>query len=380
MNFEYTEDQLIIRDSAKKFAEEEIKKNVKERDQKSLFPKEIIKELGELGYLGMLIPEEEGGSGFDSVSYSLVMEEFSKVDASVGVICSVTNSLAAYSLYKFGTKKQKEKYLRPLAEGQYLGAFALTEANAGSDAASLKCSAKEDGDDFILNGEKMWITSAQNADVFIVFARTEPEIKGAKGVTAFILEKELEGFSVDKKEDKMGLRGSHTCPISFTNVKISKENILGERGKGFSVAMSLLDGGRIGIASQALGIAQASLESSIKYAKEREQFGTEIASFQAIQFKIAKMATKIQAARLLTHKAATLRDSGQNVGSIASMAKFMASETAVWCAEQAIQIHGGYGYTKEYDVERYFRDAKVTEIYEGTSQVQQIVIARDYIK
>ena len=379
MNFEYTEDQLLIQEEARKFAEEVIAKDVKERDEHAKFPKEIIKEMGELGYLGMLVPEEWGGAEFDTVSYALAMEEFSRVDASVGVICSVTNSLACYSLLTFGTDEQKEKYLRPLAEGEGIGAFALSEANAGSDAVSLKCTAEDKGDHFLLNGEKMWITSAENADVFIVFARSEA-VKGSKGITAFIVEKGLEGFSIEKKEDKMGLRGSDTCPIVFNNVKVPKENVLGERGKGFSVAMSLLDGGRIGIASQAIGIARACLEESVAYAKEREQFGTAIASFQAIQFKIAQMATKIESTRLLIHKAATLRDQKKTVGSVASMAKWMASETAMWCAEQAIQIHGGYGYTKDYNVERYFRDAKVTEIYEGTSQVQQIVIAREYLK
>jgi alkylation response protein AidB-like acyl-CoA dehydrogenase len=378
MDFQLSDEQKLIQQTVKEFAEEQIAPSAAERDQNEKFPKEIIKELGEMGYLGMLIPESEGGVGFDTISYSLALQELSKVDASVGVIVSVTNSLTAYSLLKFGTDAQKEKYLRPLAEGRFLGAFALSEAGSGSDAVSLRTSAILDGDAYVLNGEKLWITSAQNADVFIVFARTNPEIKGSKGISAFILEKDM--LEVVGKEEKMGIRSSDTCTIRFENVRVPKENLLGEEGKGFSIAMSLLDGGRIGIASQALGIARACLEESIKYAKEREQFSQPIANFQAIQFKIAQMATKIESVRLLIYKAASLRDAEAPVGSIASMAKLTASETAVYCAEEAIQIFGGAGYIKEFPVERYFRDAKVTEIYEGTSQIQQIVIARDFLR
>lgn len=378
MNFQLSEEQLLVQQAAKEFAEERIAPSAMERDKKEQFPRDIVNELGEMGYLGMLVPEGEGGVGFDTISYSLVMQELSKVDASVGVIISVTNSLTAYSLLTFGTPEQKEKYLRPLAEGRFLGAFALSEAGSGSDAVSLRTSAILDGDAYVLNGEKLWITSAQNADVFIVFARTNPEIKGSKGISAFIIEKDM--LEVVGKEEKMGLRSSDTCTIRFENVRVPKENLLGEEGKGFSIAMSLLDGGRIGIASQALGIARACLDESIKYAKEREQFGQPIANFQAIQFKIAQMATKIETVRLLVYKAASLRDAKLPVGAIASMAKLTASETAVWCAEQAIQIFGGSGYIKDFPVERFFRDAKVTEIYEGTSQIQQIVIAREFLK
>jgi alkylation response protein AidB-like acyl-CoA dehydrogenase len=378
MNFQLSEEQKLIQQSVKEFAEGQIAPTAALRDKNEKFPTEIIKELGEMGYLGMLIPESEGGVGFDTISYSLALQELSKVDASVGVIVSVTNSLTAYSLLKFGTDAQKARYLRPLAEGRFLGAFALSEAGSGSDAVSLRTTAIKDGDAYILNGEKLWITSAQNADVFIVFARTNPDIKGSKGISAFILEKNM--LEVVGKEEKMGIRSSDTCTIRFENVRVPKENLLGDEGKGFSIAMSLLDGGRIGIASQALGIARACLEESIAYAKQREQFGKPLASFQLIQFKIAQMATKIESVRLLIYKAASLRDANEDVGSIASMAKLMASETAVWAAEQALQIFGGAGYVKDFPIERYLRDAKVTEIYEGTSQIQQIVIARDFLR
>lgn len=380
MNFELNENQLLIQQNVKKYAEENIEASASERDQKQIFPKEIIKELGEMGYFAMLVPESDGGVEFDMISYSLVLQELSKVDASVGVIVSVTNSLTAFSLYKFGTDEQKEKYLKPLVEGDAIGAFALSEAGSGSDAASLRATAIDQGDHYLVNGEKMWITSAENAAYFIVFVRTNTEIKGSKGISALIIDKEMEGFEVLPKEEKMGLRSSDTCTIRFENIKVPKANLLGEEGKGFSIAMSLLDGGRIGIASQALGIARACLDKSIAYAKEREQFKKPLASFQAIQFKIAQMATKIEAARLLTYKAASLKDANKELGSVASMAKLTASETAVWCAEQAIQIFGGAGYIKDFPVERYFRDAKVTEIYEGTSQIQQIVISREFLR
>ena len=380
MNFDFSEEQLLIQENARKISDELIRPSAAERDQKQIFPREIIKELGELGYFGMLIPEEYGGVGFDMISYSLVLQEFSKADASVAVIISVTNSLAANSIYKFGTEKQKEDFLKPLAEGKMLGAFALSEAGSGSDAASLRMTAEDKGDHYLLNGEKMWITSAQNADIFIVFAKTDTSVKNTKGISAFIVPKDVNGFEIVTKEEKMGLCSSDTCTIRFENTKLPKENLLGEVSKGFNIAMSLLNGGRIGIASQALGIGQAAFEASLQYSKDREQFGKAISEFQAIQNKIARMATKLESSRLLTFKACELYNSNLKADSIASMAKLTASENAVSITEQAIQVFGGNGYTKDFPVERYFRDAKVTEIYEGTSQIQQIVIARNILK
>lgn len=380
MDFSFSEEHDLIRKSVREFAENVIRPTAAQRDAEQRFPEAEIQALADMGYFGMLVPEEDGGLGFDMMKYALVMEELSRVDAAVGVIISITNSLAASSLAAFGNPEQKAKYLQPMAAGEIIGAFALSEAGSGSDAVSLRTTALKDGDVYVMNGEKMWISSAERAGYFVVFARTNPDIPGSKGISAFIVEPGLDGFEVLPKEQKMGLRSSDTCPIRFENVRVPAQNRLGNEGEGFKIAMSLLDGGRIGIASQAVGIAQACLEESIKYAKVREQFGKPIAEFQAIQFKIAQMATKIEAARNLILKACTLKDQQKEVGPIASMAKWMASETAVWCAEQAIQIHGGNGYIKDYPVERYLRDAKVTEIYEGTSQIQQVVISRYFLR
>lgn len=379
MNFNFTEEQLMIKQTAKEFAESEIAPSAVERDIKGEFPYEIVKKLGELGFMGMMVSPEWGGAGLDTISYVLAMEEISKVDASVGVIMSVNNSLVCWGLETYGTPEQKEKYLRPLAQGKMLGAFALSEPEAGSDATNQHTTAEKDGDYWILNGTKNWITNGTTADVYLVMAQTNRELRH-KGISAFIVEKDTPGFERGKKEDKLGIRSSDTCSLSFTNCRIPKENLLWEEGKGFNFAMNTLNGGRIGIAAQALGIAQASLEASVKYAKERKAFGRPIAELQAIQFKLAEMATKVEAARLLTLQAAALKDQHKDYALAASMAKLFASRTAMECADEAIQIHGGYGYVREYLVERYLRDAKITEIYEGTSEIQKIVIARSILK
>lgn len=379
MNFSFTEEQLMIKQTAKEFAESEIAPNAVERDIKGEFPYEIVKKLGELGFMGMMVSPEWGGAGLDTISYVLAMEEISKVDASVGVIMSVNNSLVCWGLETYGTPEQKEKYLRPLAQGKMLGAFALSEPEAGSDATNQHTTAEKDGDYWVLNGTKNWITNGTTADVYLVMAQTNRELRH-KGISAFIVEKDTPGFERGKKEDKLGIRSSDTCSLSFTNCRIPKENLLWEEGKGFNFAMNTLNGGRIGIAAQALGIAQASLEASVKYAKERKAFGRPIAELQAIQFKLAEMATKVEAARLLTLQAAALKDQHKDYALAASMAKLFASRTAMECADEAIQIHGGYGYVREYLVERYLRDAKITEIYEGTSEIQKIVIARSILK
>ncbi len=379
MNFNFTEEQLMIKQTAKEFAESEIASTAIERDIKGEFPYEIVKKLGELGFMGMMVSPEWGGAGLDTISYVLAMEEISKVDASVGVIMSVNNSLVCWGLETYGTPEQKEKYLRPLAQGKLLGAFALSEPEAGSDATNQHTIAEKDGDYWILNGTKNWITNGTTADVFLVMAQTNRELRH-KGISAFIVEKDTPGFERGKKEDKLGIRSSDTCSLSFTNCRIPKENLLWEEGKGFNFAMNTLNGGRIGIAAQALGIAQASLEASVKYSKERKAFGRPIAELQAIQFKLAEMATKVEAARLLTLQAASLKDQHKDYALAASMAKLFASRAAMECADEAIQIHGGYGYVREYLVERYLRDAKITEIYEGTSEIQKIVIARNLLK
>jgi len=379
MNFTFTEEQLMIKQTAKEFAEQEIAPSAVERDINAEFPYEIVKKLGELGFMGMMVSPEWGGAGLDTISYVLAMEEISKVDASVGVIMSVNNSLVCWGLETYGTNEQKEKYLRPLAQGKMLGAFALSEPEAGSDATNQHTTAEKDGDYWILNGTKNWITNGTTADVYLVMAQTNREL-GHKGISAFIVEKDTPGFERGKKEDKLGIRSSDTCSLSFTNCRIPKENLIWEEGKGFNFAMNTLNGGRIGIAAQALGIAQASLEAAIKYSKERKAFGKPIAELQAIQFKLADMATKVEAARLLTLQAASLKDQHKDFATLASMAKLFASRTAMECADEAIQIHGGYGYVREYLVERYLRDAKITEIYEGTSEIQRIVIARSLLK
>jgi alkylation response protein AidB-like acyl-CoA dehydrogenase len=379
MIFELTEDQKLIQQSAKEFAEQEIAPTALERDKTGEFPYAIIKQLGEMGFMGMMVPPEYGGAGLDAVSYALAIIEISKVDASVGVILSVNNSLVCHGLNKYGTEKQKQTFLTELASGKKLGAFALSEPEAGSDATQQKTFAEKDGGYYVLNGIKNWITNGTSADYFLVMAQTDPA-KKHKGITTFIVEKGMPGFEHGVKEDKLGIKSSDTCSLTFTNVRVPEENVLGEAGKGFNFAMDTLNGGRIGIAAQAVGIAQASLEASVKYAKVRKAFGTEIANHQAIQFKIADMAVKAEAARQLLLHAASLKDAGQDFVKEAAMAKLYASKIAVENALEAIQVHGGYGYVREYLVERYLRDAKITEIYEGTSEIQKMVISRALLK
>ena len=379
MDFNFTEEQLAIKDTARDFAQNEIAPSAVERDIKAEFPYEIVKKLGEFGFMGMMVPPEWGGAGFDTISYVLAMEEISKVDASVGVIMSVNNSLVCFGIEKWGSEAQKERFLKPLASGQKLGCFCLSEPEAGSDATNQKTEAKKDGDYFILNGMKNWITNGKNADVYFLQASTDRE-KGYKGISTFLIEKGTPGLETGVKEDKLGIRSSDTCTVSLTDVRIHKDQLLGTEGLGFKIAMETLNGGRIGIASQALGIAQASLEASVRYSKQRKAFDQPIANLQAIQFKLAEMATDTDAARLLTLEAANRKDSGQSYHKEAAMAKLLASKTAVKNALEAIQIHGGYGYVREYLVERYLRDAKITEIYEGTSEIQRMVISRELLK
>jgi alkylation response protein AidB-like acyl-CoA dehydrogenase len=379
MTFEFNETHRMIRDTARKFAEEQLAPGSVSRDEHSEFPTEAVRELGALGFMGMMVPEEWGGIGLDTVSYVLAMEEISRVDASCGVIMSVNNSLVCYGLNEYGSPYQKERYLRDLASGKKLGAFALSEPEAGSDASNQRTGAVRDGDAYILNGMKNWTTNGSTADVVLVMAATDRS-KGPKGIGTFILEKGMPGFAVAKKEKKLGIRSSDTVSLSFTDCRVPVANRIGEEGDGFRFAMKTLEGGRIGIAAQALGIAQASLDASVKYAKERKAFGRPIAELQAIQFKVADMATQVEAARNLVLRAAWMKDSGQVYGPAAAMAKLYASKVAVQSALEAIQIHGGYGYVQEYLVERYLRDAKVTEIYEGTSEIQRIVIARSLLK
>ena len=379
MNFDLTEEQISIRDAARDFAENEVAPSATERDLTSEFPHEIIKKLGELGFMGMMVSPEWGGSGMDTVSYVLAIEELSKVDASVGVIMSVNNSLVCFGIEKWGSDFLKEKYLKPLASGQKLGAFCLSEPEAGSDATEQKTEAVRDGDFYVLNGMKNWITNGTNADFYFLQAMTDKS-KGYKGISTFIVEKSLPGIEVGKKEDKLGIRSSDTCTLGLNNVKVPKENLLGDEGIGFKIAMETLNGGRIGVAAQALGIAQASYETSVKYSKQRKAFDSPIADLQAIQFKLADMAVLTEAARLLIYKAALNKDEGKKFIKEASMGKLLASQAAVHCALEAIQIHGGYGYVREYLVERFLRDAKITQIYEGTSEIQKLVIARELIK
>ncbi len=379
MDFKFSEEHIQIRDTAKDFAENEIAPSAVERDITAEFPADIISKLGELGFMGMMVSPEWGGAGFDTVSYVLAMEEISKVDASVGVIMSVNNSLVCYGIEKWGTKEQKEKYLTPLASGQKLGAFCLSEPEAGSDATNQKTVAEKDGDFYVLNGMKNWITNGTKADYYLVQAQTDKS-KGYKGITSFIVEQKLDGIEVGKKEDKLGIRSSDTCTLGLNNVRVPKENVLGEEGLGFKIAMETLNGGRIGIASQALGIASASLDAALKYSKERKAFDRPICELQAIQFKLADMAVNVETARLLILHAALKKDAGEKYAKEAAQAKLYASRVAVQNALEAIQIHGGYGYVREYLVERFLRDAKITEIYEGTSEIQKIVIARELLK
>jgi alkylation response protein AidB-like acyl-CoA dehydrogenase len=379
MNFEFTEEQLMIQQSARDFAEAEIAPTAVERDKNAEFPEGIVKQLGELGFMGMMVSPEYDGAGFDTVSYVLAMIEICKVDASVGVIMSVNNSLVCHGLQEWGSDYIKETYLKPLARGEKLGSFALSEPEAGSDATHQKTTAVKDGKFWVLNGIKNWTSNGISADYHIVMAQTDPELKH-KGITTFLVEKGTPGFEHGVKEDKLGIRGSDTCSLTFTDCRVPEENIVWEKGKGFNFAMHTLNGGRIGIAAQACGIAEASLDHSLKYAKERKAFGTEIINHQAIQFKLADMAVKVDASKLLTLQAAAMKDAGKNYIKESAMAKLYASKAAVDCALEAVQIHGGYGYVREYIVERFLRDAKITEIYEGTSEIQQIVIARELLK
>ena len=379
MNFDLTEEHLMIRDAARDFAQNELLAGVIQRDEEQAFPAEQVKKMAELGFMGMMVSPDYGGGGMDTISYVLAMEEISKVDASCSVIMSVNNSLVCWGLEKYGSKEQKDKYLKRLATGEIIGAFCLSEPEAGSDATSQRTTAIDHGDHYIINGTKNWITNGNSASVYLVIAQTDHAL-GHKGINAFIVEKETEGVIVGKKEDKLGIRGSDTHSIMFTDVKVPKENRIGENGFGFSFAMKTLSGGRIGIAAQALGIASGSYELALKYSKERKAFGKEIANHQAIAFKIADMATEIEAARLLCLKAAWLKDNGMNYDKESAMAKVYASETAMKTATEAVQVHGGYGFVKEYHVERLMRDAKITQIYEGTSEIQRIVISRSVLK
>ena len=379
MDFTLTEEHKMIRDAARDFAQTELLPGVIERDENQSFPQEQIKKLGELGFLGMMVDPKYGGAGMDTISYVLAMEEISKVDASCSVAMSVNNSLVCWGLETFGTEEQKEKYLRPLASGEIIGAFCLSEPEAGSDATSQRTTAIDKGDHYLINGTKNWITNGNSATIYLVIAQTDIE-KGHKGINAFIIEKGMDGFVVGPKENKLGIRGSDTHSIMFTDVKVPKDNRIGEEGFGFKFAMKTLSGGRIGIASQALGIASGAYELSLQYSKQRKAFGKEINQHQAIAFKLADMATEIEAARLLCLKSAWEKDNGLNYDLSGAMAKVFASEVAMKTTVEAVQIHGGNGFVKEYHVERLMRDAKITQIYEGTSEIQKIIISRSILK
>jgi alkylation response protein AidB-like acyl-CoA dehydrogenase len=379
MEFKLSEEHEMIRQAARDFAQNELLPGVIERDEKQEFPAEQIKKLGELGFMGMMVDPKYGGAGMDTISYVLAMEELSKVDASTSVVVSVNNSLVCWGIEKFGSEEQKQKYLRPLASGDKIGAFCLSEPEAGSDATSQQTTAIDMGDHYLLNGTKNWITNGNSASTYIVIAQTDVE-KGHRGINALIVEKGMPGFEVGVKENKLGIRGSDTHSLLFTDVKIPKENRIGEDGFGFKFAMKTLSGGRIGIAAQALGIASGSYELALEYSKQRKAFGKPISEHQAIAFKLADMATEIDAARLLCLKSAWLKDQGLNFDKESAMAKLFASETAMKSATEAVQIHGGYGFVKEYHVERLMRDAKITQIYEGTSEIQRVVISRSVLK
>jgi len=379
MNFELTEEHKMIRDAARDFAQTELLPGVIERDENQSFPTEQIKKLGELGFMGMMVNPKYGGAGMDTISYILAMEEISKVDASCSVVMSVNNSLVCWGLETFGNEEQKEKYLKRLASGEIIGAFCLSEPEAGSDATSQQTTAIDKGDYYLLNGTKNWITNGSSASIYLVIAQTDVE-KGHRGINAFIVEKNMDGFVVGAKENKLGIRGSDTHSLMFTDVKVPKQNRIGEDGFGFTFAMKTLSGGRIGIAAQALGIASGAYELALEYSKERKAFGKEISKHQAIAFKLADMATEIEAARLLCLKAAWLKDNGENYDTLGAIAKVFASETAMKTTVEAVQVHGGYGFVKEYHVERLMRDAKITQIYEGTSEIQRIVISRSILK
>ena len=375
MLFELSEEQLMIQQAARDFAQQELKPGVIERDEHQKFPAEQVKKLGELGFLGMMVDPKYSGSGMDAVSYVLVMEELSKVDASASVVVSVNNSLVCYGLEAYGSEEQKEKYLKPLASGEKIGAFCLSEPEAGSDATSQQTTAEDKGDYYLLNGTKNWITNGSTASTYLVIAQTHKELRH-KGINAFIVEKGTPGFTIGPKENKLGIRGSDTHSLMFNDVKVPKENRIGEDGFGFSFAMKTLEGGRIGIAAQALGIATGAYELALEYSKQRKSFGKPISDHQAIAFKLADMATQIEAARMLVYKAAWLKDQGESYTLAGSMAKLFASKVAMDVTVEAVQIHGGYGFVKEYHVERMMRDAKITQIYEGTSEIQKMVISR----
>jgi alkylation response protein AidB-like acyl-CoA dehydrogenase len=379
LQFHLSEEHKSIQEAARDFAQTVLLPGVIDRDIACSFPEEEVKKLGELGFLGMMVDTRYGGAGLDTLSYVLALEEIAKVDASTAVVMSVNNSLVCYGLDKYGTEEQKEKYLRPLATGEVLGAFCLSEPEAGSDATSQRTLAEDQGDHYLVNGIKNWITNGNSAGVYMVIAQTHTELKH-KGINALIVEKGQKGFAIGKKEDKMGIRASDTHSLNFNDVMVPKQNRIGEDGFGFKFAMSTLNGGRIGIAAQALGIAAGAYELAKKYAKERKAFGKAIAEHQAIQFKLAEMHTKIQAARYMVYKAACDKDLGKSYVESAAMAKLFASDVAMWATTEAVQIHGGYGYVREYHVERMMRDAKITQIYEGTSEIQKLVIAREILK
>ncbi|MDO7583224.1 MAG: acyl-CoA dehydrogenase [Schleiferiaceae bacterium] len=379
MDFQLTEEHLMIQEAARDFARTELLPGVIERDNTQTFPTQAIAKMGELGLMGMMVSPDYGGGGMDAVSYTLAMEEISKVDASAAVVMSVNNSLVCWGLETYGNEEQKQKYLTKLAAGEQIGAFCLSEPEAGSDATSQQTTAVDMGDHYVLNGTKNWITNGSTASVYLVIAQTDPE-KKSRGINCLIVEKGMKGFVVGMKEDKLGIRGSDTHSLMFTDVKVPKENRIGKDGFGFSFAMKTLSGGRIGIASQALGIASGALELASKYATERKTFGKVIAQHQAIAFKLADMATEVEAARLLVHRAAWLKDQGLNYDKASSMAKLFASDVAMRATVEAVQIHGGYGFVKEFHVERLMRDAKITQIYEGTSEIQRIVISRAILK
>jgi len=378
MNFQLTEEHLMIQKAARDFAQNELLPGVIERDANMTPPLEFHKKLGELGFMGMMVSPDYGGSGLDTISYVIAMEEISKIDNSVSVAMSVNNSLVCWGLETYGTEEQKQKYLVPLASGQKLGAFLLSEPEAGSDATQQRTTAEDKGDHWVINGTKNWITNGSSAQIYLVIAQTNAEL-GHRGISAFIVEKDSEGVQVAQKERKMGIRSSDTHSITFSDVKVPKENIIGEVGFGFKFAMKTLSGGRIGIAAQALGIAAGAYELALKYSKERKAFGKEISKHQAIQFKLADMATEIEAARLMVYKAGWLKDQKMDYNTASAMAKLYASEVAMKTTVEAVQIHGGYGYVAEYHVERLMRDAKITQIYEGTSEIQRVVIARSIL-
>ena len=379
MNFQLTEEQLAVKEAARDFAQSELLPGVIDRDTEARFPKEQIQKMGVLGFMGMMVDPSYGGGGMDTISYVVAMEEFSKIDASASVSMSVNNSLVCWGLEKYGTEEQKQTYLTKLATGEALGAFCLSEPEAGSDATSQQTSARLEGDYYLLNGTKNWITNGSSASIYLVIAQTDAS-KGHKGISAFIVEKGWDGFVVGKKEDKLGIRGSDTHSLMFTDVKVPAKNRIGAEGFGFTFAMETLNGGRIGIAAQALGIASGAYELALAYSKERKAFGKPISQHQAIQFKLADMATQIEAARLLVYKAAWLKDQGEDYAQASAMAKLYASEVAMSVTVEAVQVHGGYGYVKEYHVERLMRDAEITQIYEGTSEIQRIVISRGVLK